>query len=111
MVMFNTLESRLDEVQMSPENENRPAIIQEMQHAEDCTSPQITIEYQTASSKSIDSAYDNKPRIIAGCTCGSKVSIDATGSSSTQPSYSGSMEDKKGSYSVSAKQPEAMAYY
>lgn len=96
MVMFNTLEERVGEVIMSPENETKN-MIQNIEHSQDCINPEIKIEYVTINSR--NDTYGTKKKIIAGCACGSKISID-TADTSSNISYSSSSEDK-----------EALSYY
>ena len=94
MVMFNTLEDRVSEVIMSQENETKN-MTQNMEHTQDCINPEIKIEYVTINSR--NESYDTKKKIIAGCACGSKISIDTA---DTGSQYSGSAENK-----------EALSYY
>lgn len=96
MVIFNTLEGKVRDVKMSKENETK-TMIRDMMHNPDCTNPEITIEYVTIHPK--NDTYGTKKKIIAGCACGSKVSID-TADTGSQKSYLDTTEDK-----------EALSYY
>lgn len=95
MVIFRTLEKIVDEVRMKQENDKMQGMIKDIQHTPDCTNPQITVQYLPDNSK--NSAY-KKTKVIAGCLCGAKVSMESTGNSSTKPSYS-------------SQDQEAVSYY